>query len=265
MEYSEEILEDMLNKDQESGWAAPTNRIRIIIPTQCSEPVRFSNPDDLPEDLKERWKNGERSKDLENQTLKPGGCLITKKIGLNFNQILMEEPDKDWYKTPDGIKKMIDKLYDYASVGAGQDVPGIWDSDFESYAKNLSTLKGKPVDEDCWNQHLGKAFEAAKPSELSPFINLECGDTLGDQTAGVAGAIAIRQNGHWHMVQKYVDLYLLFSKEDGKKIQNGASMARMTPLNQPAEESEKKKRETQTTLHNFETVRQQVLKLSGRA
>ena len=58
MEYNEKVLNDLVANKQQSGWAAPTNRVRIIIPTACSEPVKFTNPDDLSEDKKERWKNG---------------------------------------------------------------------------------------------------------------------------------------------------------------------------------------------------------------
>ena len=207
-----------LEKKYQNGEAKKcmsVNGARIIIPTNCSEPVGFTNPDDLAPALLARWKNGERGPEFENQTLQPGDALVMYDNGRNFNKILDENPD--WHKSPEGIKAMIEKLYSYADVGAKMDEPAIWNSDL-NWAKDvkLATTSGKFVDETLWNKSAGKALEVVKNPPVQHYILLQPGDILLDenkkeQTAGGMSAIAVRQpDGRWNIVQlsakDYIDI-----------------------------------------------------------
>lgn len=202
---------DMLDKELKDGKAnvcMSSESARIIIPTACDEVVGFTNPDDLDIDLLIRWKQGERGEEFENQKLKPGDCLVIYDNGNDFNRVLKKYPD--WYKTPEGIKQVIEDLYNCADLGAKNVEPAIWNSDLR-WAKGVSlvTPDGKKVDEKTWQDNLGKALSVQKfPLPVKQyFILLNPGDKIMSpegrvQTAGVVSAIAVKQpHGGWNMVQ----------------------------------------------------------------
>ena len=57
-----------------TGTCISVDGARIIIPTLCEEAIGFTNPDDLDVTLLERWKNGERGPEFENQKLRKNTC-----------------------------------------------------------------------------------------------------------------------------------------------------------------------------------------------
>lgn len=198
-----------LNKAVENGEVGTCisiNGARIIVPTDCKEVVGFTNPDDLDVGLLERWKKGERGPEFENQKLMPGDCLVLYDNGRNINQILTENPD--WYKTSQGIKTMIEKLYVCAEAGGKNTEPAIWNSDLHwAESVKLTTSAGQNVTEDLWQEKCGQAIEAIKSPVKQNFVHVLPGDKLISpkgivQTASSMSAIAVQQpDGNWNMVQ----------------------------------------------------------------
>ena len=177
--YNYRMLDEAVERG-EASTCISVNGARIIIPTDCKEVVGFTNPDDLDVDLLARWKSGERGPEFENQKLMPGDCLVMYDNGRNFHKILDKDPD--WYKSPEGIKKVIEELYVCAEAGG----------------KNT---------EEMWKENGGKAIEALKSPVKQHFIHVQPGDKLLSsngivQTAGAMSAIAVKQpDGNWNIVQ----------------------------------------------------------------
>lgn len=217
MIYRTKDLEEKYKKGETSKCMSVQNA-RIIIPTNCQEPVGFTNPDDLEPALLARWKKGERGEEFENQILNPGDALVMYNNGRNFNQILDENPD--WHTSAKGIKDMIEKLYSYAEVGAKMDEPAIWNSDFNwAESVKLTTTNGKLISREFWSENAGKALETVKNPMLQDFIVLQPGDVVWDeekkkQTAGAMSAIAVRQpDGTWNIVQLNAKGYIAVETE----------------------------------------------------
>ncbi len=166
-------------KNGETSKCISVNGALIKIPTKCSEPVGFTNPDDLEPALLARWKNGERGPELENHTLRPGDCLVMYNNGRNFNKILDEDPN--WHTTPEGIKRTIEILYSYAKVGAKKKEPAIWNSDI-GWAKSvdLTTTGGDLVTDNLWQKNFGKAVETIKKTIPLYFLVLRPDDVFVD-------------------------------------------------------------------------------------
>ena len=197
---------DRAVKDGNAGTCISVNGARIIIPTACSEVVGFTNPDDLDIEHLNRWKKGERGPEFENQKLMPGDCLVLYDNGRNINKILDENPD--WYKTTEGIKNMIEKLYVCAEAGGKNTEPAIWNSDLNwAQSVQLTTSSGQMVTEKTWQEQCGRAIEAVKSPVKQEFIHVLPGDKLISpngrvQTAAGMSAIAVKQpDGNWNMVQ----------------------------------------------------------------
>ena len=224
---------DLLDKELKSGKVGvcmSSESARIIIPTACDEVVGFTNPDDLDVDLLARWKCGERGPEFENQKLMPGDCLVVYDNENDFNEVLRKYPD--WHKTPEGIKNVIEKLYDYVDLGAKNTEPAIWNGDLH-WAKGvkLITQDGRKIDEKLWQENAGKALNVLKfPMPVKQyFILLKPGDKLVSpegrvQTAGIVSAIAVKQpSGGWNMVQlnprgyKIDDLMTCRKKSNSKR------------------------------------------------
>lgn len=222
--YTYASLNEAVEKG-EAGTCISVNGARIIIPTACSEVVGFTNPDDLDIKLLERWKKGERGPEFENQKLMPGDCLVLYDNGRNINQILGENPD--WYKTPKGIKNMIEKLYVCAEAGGKNTEPAIWNSDL-NWAKSvkLTTSSGKEVTEDVWQEKCGCAIEAIKSPSKQEFIHVLPGDKIISpngivQTAASMSAIAVKQpDGNWNMVQLNAKGYVVVDERSNIKSQS---------------------------------------------
>lgn len=222
-EYTYEML-DKAAEEGRAGTCISVDGARTIVPTACSEIVGFTNPDDLDPVLKDRWKAGERGPEFENQKLKPGDCLVMYSNGRDLNKLFDENPD--WHKTADGIKNMIEKLYDYVEPGATLKEPAIWNSDI-SWAKDVHfiTTANEEVNEKMWQEKCGRAIEGLKQPKEQLFIHLLPGDKLitpildkngnpcldkdgkpetRKQTAGGMSAIAVKQPGDgkdWNIVQ----------------------------------------------------------------
>lgn len=219
--YTYESL-DRAVENGEAGTCISVNGARIIIPTACNEVVGFTNPDDLDPALKDRWRAGERGPEFENQKLMPGDCLVMYNNGRDMNKILEENPD--WYKTANGIKGMIEKLYAYVDVGANLKEPAIWNSDL-SWAKSvhLITSTNEEVTEEMWREKCGKAIESLKRPQEQVFIHLAPGDKLEErnQTAGGMSAIAVKQpNGEWNMVQLGAKGYIVVKENINSNSKN---------------------------------------------
>lgn len=197
---------DRAVENGEASTCISVNGARIIIPTDCPDIVGFTNPDDLDVDLLQRWKNGERGPEFENQKLMPKDCLVLYDNGRNINQILDKEPD--WYKSADGIKRTIERLYSCAESGGKNTEPAIWNSDLR-WAKGvkLATTAGEEITEELWSKNAGHAIEAVKSPVKQDFIHIMPGDKLISpngivQTAGAMSAIAVKQpDGNWNIVQ----------------------------------------------------------------
>ena len=197
---------DKAVREGKGGTCISVNGARIIIPTACSEVVGFTNPDDLDIERLNRWKKGERGQEFENQQLMPGDCLVLYDNGRNINRILDENPD--WYKTAEGIKSMIEKLYVCAEAGGKNTEPAIWNSNL-NWAKSvhLTTSSGQTVTEQIWQEQCGRAIEAVKSPVKQEFIHVLPGDKIISpdgrvQTAAGMSGIAVKQpDGGWNMVQ----------------------------------------------------------------
>ena len=198
-----------LDKKVQDGYASTcisVNGARIIIPTACDQVVGFTNPDDLDVDLLARWKRGERGPEFENQKLQPGDCLVMYNNGRNINELLSQKPD--WYKTPEGIREMINLLYACAESGGKNTEPAIWNSDLH-WAKGvkLTTTAGQEITDEVWQKNVGVALEAIKSPIEQNFIHVRPGDQLVSpdgivQTAGAMSAIAVQQpDNTWNIVQ----------------------------------------------------------------
>ena len=237
--YTNEML-DKAVEDGKAGTCICVDGTRIIVPTACSEIVSFTNPDDLDPVLKDRWKAGERGPEFENQKLKPGDCLVMKGDGNFLNRILDKDPD--WYKTAEGIKNMIENLYEYVEPGATLNAPAIWNSDL-TWAKNVHfiTAANEKVDEKMWQQRCGHAIEGLKQPKEQLFIHLLPGDKLitpvfddkgnsrlddqgnpifREQTAGGFAAVAVKQPGDrsdWNIVQLGVKGYVVVKENINPK------------------------------------------------
>lgn len=198
-----------LDKKLKAGYASTcisTNGARIIIPTACSEPVGFTNPDDLDVRLLARWKAGEDSAELHNQKLNPGDCLVMYNNGRNTNELLSQCPG--WEKTPEGIRAMVKRLYACAESGGKNTEPAIWNSDL-TWAKSagLTTTAGEKVTDEVWQKNAGIALSVVKAPVEQYFIHIKPGDKLVSpdgivQTAGAMSAIAVQQpDKTWNIVQ----------------------------------------------------------------
>ncbi len=204
-EYSYSDLDKMVD-DGLASTCISVNGARVIITTSCTEPVGFTNPDDLDVGLLERWKAGERGPEFENQILQPGDALVMYNNGVDINRVLAEFPD--WDKSPEGVKKVIEKLYSCVEAGGKNTEPAIWNSDLR-WAKgvNLTTTSGKEITDDVWKENSGRALEAIKSPVEQEFIHLKPGDKLHSpdgivQTAGAMSAIAVKQpDKRWNIVQ----------------------------------------------------------------
>lgn len=211
--YTDELLDKKIESG-EAGLCISVNGARIIVPTACTEVVGFTNPDDLSPELRERWKQGERGEEFENQKLAPGDCLVLYDNGRDINKLLEEDPD--WSKTPEGIKSMIEKLYAYAEVGGNGTAPAIWNSNLK-WAKDvkLTTSAGEVVTDEVWQRETGRAISAIKSPVNQYFVHIKPGDKLitpvvshdgskeyREQTAGSMSAVAVKQpDGSWNIVQ----------------------------------------------------------------
>jgi len=208
-------LEKRLEQGSEgTGTCRAVDRARIIIPTACEEVIGFTNPDDLDVRLLERWKNGERGPEFENQQLKPGDCLVMYNNGRNINQLLEQYPD--WHTSVQGIKDMIELLYSCVEAGGKNTEPAIWNSDLNWAKKvNLRTTDEEEVTESMWAEKAGVALEVIKFPPEQKFVHIDPGDVLiteetqpngkvvqREQTAGAMSAIAVQQpGGTWNIVQ----------------------------------------------------------------
>ncbi|MBQ8482535.1 MAG: hypothetical protein IJ532_08395 [Alphaproteobacteria bacterium] len=231
--YTDETLEQAV-REGKAGTCISIDGARVIIPTACSEVVGFTNPDDLDPNLKDRWKSGERGPEFENQKLKPGDCLVMYNNGRDMNKLLEENPD--WYKTADGIKSMIENLYNYVDVGANLKEPAIWNSDL-NWAKEVHfiTSANEEVDEKLWQERCGRAIEGLKRPKEQLFVHLLPGDKLRtpvldaegkqvvkedgrseyrEQTAGGMSAIAVKQpDNTWNIVQLGAKGYIVVKEK----------------------------------------------------
>ena len=234
-EYTNEML-DKAVEDGKAGTCICVDGTRIIVPTACSEIVSFTNPDDLEPAMRDRWKAGERGPEFENQKLKPGDCLVMKGDGNFLNRILDKDPD--WYKTAEGIKNMIENLYEYVEPGATLNAPAIWNSDL-TWAKNVHfiTSANEEVNEKMWQERCGHVIEGLKQPKEQLFIHLSPGDVLitpvldenGNQkidengnklerrqTAGGFAAVAVKQPGDrsdWNIVQLGAKGYIVVKEK----------------------------------------------------
>ena len=198
-----------LDKKVEDGLASTcisVNGARIIIPTACTQTVGFTNPDDLDVDLLARWKKGERGPEFENQKLQPGDCLVMYNNGRSINELLSQDPD--WYKSAQGIQKMVNRLYACAESGGKNTEPAIWNSDLKwAKSAHLTTTSGQEVTDEMWREKAGIALEAVKSPQEQNFIHVKPGDKLISpdgiiQTAGAMSAIAVQQpDKTWNIVQ----------------------------------------------------------------
>ena len=201
-----------LNKAIENGEAStciPVGVARIIIPTDCPEVVGFTNPDDI--DPRLGWEKGKSGPEFENQKLMPGDCLVMYDNGRNMREVLEEDPN--WYKTPEGIKKTIEKLYDYVDEGGKNGKPAIWNSHFGWAEKvSLTTTSGELVTAEMWKEKAGQALSVIKKADKQYFVHIKPGDQVilsrpGSkettlQTAGAMSAIAVKQpDDTWNIVQ----------------------------------------------------------------
>lgn len=201
----------------ETGTCVSVDADRIIIPTASTEIVGFTNPDDLSVQLLERWKNGERGPEFENQKLMPGDCLVMYDIGNDVNRVLAADPE--WYKTADGIKKMVEKLYDCAGTGGKMTEPAIWNADLTwAKSRQLSTDDGREITVEVWQESSGRALNVNKVPTMHNFVHLAAGDILISpngrvQTAGGMSAIAVKQpTGNWNMVQLNAKGYIVVNE-----------------------------------------------------
>ena len=236
-----------LDKKVEDGLASTcisVNGARIIIPTACDQIVGFTNPDDLDVDLLARWKQGERGPEFENQKLQPGDCLVMYNNGRNINELLMQEPD--WHKSPEGIRRMIDRLYSCAESGGKNTEPAIWNSDL-NWAKSahLTTTAGQEVTDEVWGKNAGVALEAVKSPVEQNFIHVKPGDKLISpdgivQTAGAMSAIAVQQpDNTWNIVQLNAKGYAVV-RENTRAMENEEQPKKRTGLSKTMEELQEK-------------------------
>ena len=214
---------DRAIENGEGGYCISVNGARIIIPTACPEVVSFTNPDDLDVDLLNRWKNGERGPEFENQKLMPGDCLVLYDNGRDLNQVINKDPD--WYKTSEGIKSMIDMLYAYADVGGKNTEPAIWNSDLHwAEGVKLTTSNGELITKDLWKEKSGLPIKALKAPIKQEFIHVSPGDKLISpkgiiQTAAGMSAIAVKQpDNTWNMVQLNAKGYVVVDEKNNKQL-----------------------------------------------
>ena len=238
-EYTNEIL-DRAVKEGKAGTCICVDGTRIIVPTACSEIVSFTNPDDLEPAMRDRWKAGERDPEFENQKLKPGDCLVMKGDAGLLSRLLDKDPD--WYKSAEGIKNMVENLYEYVEPGATLNEPAIWNSDL-TWAKNVHfiTAANEKVDEKMWQQRCGHVIEGLKQPEEQLFVHLSPGDKLitpimdaegkqkldekgnpifREQTAGGFAAVAVKQPGDrsdWNIVQLGAKGYVVVKENTNSK------------------------------------------------
>jgi len=205
-----------LEKMFEKGMVQPcisTDDARILIPTACKEPVRFTNPDDLGDERLKRWLAGERGPEFENQVLQPGECLVLyNKGGANISRVLEQYPD--WHKSVQGIQEMVARLYPLVDKGANLHQPAIWNSHFGwTQESNALTASGEKVTREIWEKSEGRVLEIVKKPAPQWFISIRPGDALvippqkeGDKpverTAGAFSAILVRHGkDDWAIVQ----------------------------------------------------------------
>lgn len=220
-----ELEKKVEQKLEGTGTCRAADKARIIVPTACDEEIGFTNPDDLDVRLLERWKNGERGPEFENQKLQPGDCLVMYNNGRNINQLLAQYPD--WHKSAQGIRDMIERLYSCAEVGGKNTEPAVWNSDLNWAKKvHLRTTEEKEVTESMWAENAGVAMEVIKFPPEQKFVHIEPGDKLIspkgiEQTAGAMSAVAVQQpDGTWNIVQLNAKGYTVVKENHSEREKN---------------------------------------------